>query len=89
MIIIIIIRVSHAQSARGSQDGEGARVTSLDRKNKEKGLSDKLIPPIFPVNFILICCHLTQVLRCEMCVERGAKHGRELCTGSGDFLFLE
>ena len=66
--------VSHG--TRGSQDGEGVRVTPWDKKDKEKSLNDKPSPPISPINFILTCSHLTQVLWCGMCVERGAEYGR-------------
>lgn len=48
--------------AKNTQDGEGVRVTSWDKKNKEKSLNGKLIPPISPVNFILMCHLMTQVL---------------------------
>ena len=34
-----------------------------DKKNK-KSLNDKLTSPISFVNFILMCCHMTQVLWC-------------------------
>ena len=60
-----------------------------DKKNK-KSLNDKLTSPISFVNFILRCCHMTQVLWCVGgCVERGADYQRQLCNGTRDFLFLE
>lgn len=53
-------RVSH--DARDSQVGKEVRSTSGDEKNKEKDLNDKLTPLIPPVNFILTCCYMTQML---------------------------
>ena len=57
-----------------------------DKKNK-KSLNDKLTPPISFVNFILMCCRMTQVLWCGGCVERGADHQRQLCNRTRTFSF--
>lgn len=53
-------RVSY--DVRDSQVEKGVRLNFWDKKNKEKGLNDKLTPSIYSINFILTYCFMTQVL---------------------------